>query len=68
VTEAQTWVGGEGIGGGGDDLVSASIGQRRREAWDTNGRGVKWSGRGTPFIVPRRRGGVRSGRDSTDGE
>jgi hypothetical protein len=54
-----------GIGGGGDNLVGASIGVRRSEAWGTNAGSVKWSGWGAPFIGPTRRAGVRSGRDST---
>jgi hypothetical protein len=43
--EAQTW-----DGGSGDVLIGAPIGVRRREAWGTNGRGVKWLKRDTPVI------------------
>jgi hypothetical protein len=59
------WASDKGIGGGGDDLIGAPFEARRREAWGTNGRGVKWPGWGIAFIGLRRQGGVRSGRDST---
>jgi hypothetical protein len=48
--EARMWASDKGIGGGGDDLIGAPFEARRREAWGTNGRGVKWSKRDTPVI------------------